>query len=140
MRFFSSGLRQSVVFGALLLAPVFAQAQDEEPASDYDPVAPTESSYNTNNSGNAATGDNAVAAEGTNMSAAGGASVDSYSGGSWWQWWMCYMGYCDHPQHHNPGNSVPLDGGLSLLLVAGAGYGVKRYNDSRKHKKDETIS
>lgn len=29
------------------------------------------------------------------------------------------------------GCDVPLDGGLSLLLAAGAGYGIKRYNDRR---------
>jgi hypothetical protein len=30
---------------------------------------------------------------------------------------------------------VPIDGGLSILLVAGAAYGVKRYRNS-KQKKD----
>ena len=29
---------------------------------------------------------------------------------------------------------VPLDGGLSLLVAAGAGYGVKKYRDSRKQQ------
>jgi hypothetical protein len=28
-------------------------------------------------------------------------------------------------------DDVPLDGGLSLLLAAGAAYGVKKYRDSR---------
>lgn len=30
------------------------------------------------------------------------------------------------------GNSVPLDGGLSLLAVAGIGYGIKKYADYNK--------
>ena len=33
------------------------------------------------------------------------------------------------------GPDVPIDGGLSLLLAAGAAYGVKKYRNSRK--KDE---
>ena len=30
------------------------------------------------------------------------------------------------------GPDVPIDGGLSLLLAAGAAYGVKKYRQSRK--------
>lgn len=30
---------------------------------------------------------------------------------------------------------VPIDGGLSLLLAAGAGYGAKKVNDRRKKNK-----
>jgi hypothetical protein len=30
---------------------------------------------------------------------------------------------------------VPIDGGLSLLLAAGAGYGLKKVNDMRKKNK-----
>ena len=33
------------------------------------------------------------------------------------------------------GPDVPIDGGLSLLLAAGAAYGVKKYREGRK--KDE---
>ena len=33
-----------------------------------------------------------------------------------------------------PGGAVPVDGGLSLLLAAGVGYGVKKAYNSRKHK------
>ncbi len=33
-------------------------------------------------------------------------------------------------------NGVPLDGGLSLLIAAGAGYGIKKYKDSRKKNKE----
>lgn len=32
---------------------------------------------------------------------------------------------------------TPIDGGLSLLLAAGAAYGVKKYRDSRKQQGDE---
>ncbi len=31
-----------------------------------------------------------------------------------------------------PPDDTPIDGGLTLLLAAGAAYGVKRYRDSRK--------
>lgn len=30
------------------------------------------------------------------------------------------------------GEPAPIDGGLSLLVVAGVGYGVKKYRDGRK--------
>ena len=36
-----------------------------------------------------------------------------------------------------PGCDVPIDGGLSLLLAAGVGYGVKKIRDSRKKKQAE---
>lgn len=32
-----------------------------------------------------------------------------------------------------PGPDAPIDGGLSLLLAAGAAYGVKKYRDHRRH-------
>ncbi len=35
-------------------------------------------------------------------------------------------------QNCNP--NVPIDGGLSALLVAGAGYGLKKIRDKRKEK------
>ena len=31
--------------------------------------------------------------------------------------------------------ACPIDGGISLLLAAGVGYGVKRYRDARKKDK-----
>jgi hypothetical protein len=34
-------------------------------------------------------------------------------------------------------NDVPIDGGLSLLLAAGAAYGVKKYRDGRKTDEPE---
>lgn len=33
-------------------------------------------------------------------------------------------------QKSNP--NVPIDGGLSILLAAGAGYGIKKINDKKK--------
>lgn len=35
----------------------------------------------------------------------------------------------------DPDPAVPIDGGLSLLLAAGAGYGLKKVNDMRKKNK-----
>jgi len=34
--------------------------------------------------------------------------------------------------------NCPIDGGISLLLAAGVGYGVKRYRDARKKDKAAT--
>lgn len=35
-----------------------------------------------------------------------------------------------------PPDDSPIDGGLSLLLAAGAAYGVKKYRDSRKKEQE----
>jgi hypothetical protein len=35
------------------------------------------------------------------------------------------------------GPDCPIDGGLSLLLAAGAGYGIKKYRDGRRKVKEE---
>ena len=37
-------------------------------------------------------------------------------------------------------NDVPIDGGLSLLLAAGAAYGVKKYRDNKKKGEEEKES
>jgi hypothetical protein len=37
----------------------------------------------------------------------------------------------------DPDNPLPLDGGLSLLLAAGAAYGGKKLVDQRKNRKDK---
>lgn len=34
------------------------------------------------------------------------------------------------------GPDAPIDGGVSVLLAAGIGYGVKRYRDRNKHEKN----
>ncbi len=36
------------------------------------------------------------------------------------------------------GPDVPIDGGLSVLLAAGAAYGVKKYRDHRKNSSEES--
>lgn len=40
--------------------------------------------------------------------------------------------HCDDDDDDS--NEIPLDGGLSVLAVAGAAYGVKRIRDSRNKK------
>jgi hypothetical protein len=35
------------------------------------------------------------------------------------------------------GPDCPIDGGLSVLLAAGVGYGVKKYRDGRKKEKEQ---
>jgi hypothetical protein len=32
---------------------------------------------------------------------------------------------------------TPIDGGLGLLLAAGAGYGIKKYRDAKKIQKEQ---
>ena len=49
-------------------------------------------------------------------------------------------GFCDNPPPpFNPGDPspIPLDGGVSLLLLAGSGYGLHRIRKARKNKEDE---
>jgi hypothetical protein len=45
-------------------------------------------------------------------------------------------GVCDDPPPFNPGDPspIPIDGGASLLLAAGAAYGLKKVRASRKAK------
>ena len=44
-----------------------------------------------------------------------------------------FADYCPPPP---PPSGAPIDGGLSLLLVAGVGYGAKKIADSRKKQKE----
>jgi hypothetical protein len=37
----------------------------------------------------------------------------------------------------NPPNDTPIDGGLSILLAAGVGYGVKKYREAKKKNAEE---
>ena len=37
----------------------------------------------------------------------------------------------------NPHKRVPLDGGVSALIVAGVAYGAKKYRDYRMNKKED---
>ena len=39
-----------------------------------------------------------------------------------------------HAQDPGPGPDAPIDGGLSILVAAGVGYGVKKYRDGKKSK------
>ena len=36
-------------------------------------------------------------------------------------------------------NDVPLDGGLSLLVAAGAGYGIKKVAEKRKKNQEQKL-
>jgi len=36
-----------------------------------------------------------------------------------------------------PDDDIPVDGGLSLLLAAGVGYGAKKLRDNKKKKEDK---
>lgn len=44
-------------------------------------------------------------------------------------------------QPGDPGDDpdAPIDGGISLLLAAGIGYGIKKANDSRKKNKTQEL-
>jgi hypothetical protein len=52
------------------------------------------------------------------------------------------VGVCDDPPPFNPGDPtpVPVDGGVSLLLAAGAAYGIKKVRDNRKAKAEGETS
>ena len=39
----------------------------------------------------------------------------------------------------DPDATIPVDGGLSLLVAAGVGYGAKKIHDARKRKADKEI-
>ena len=41
-----------------------------------------------------------------------------------------------HAQDHTPGDpdAAPIDGGLSLLIAGGVGYGIKKLRDNYKQK------
>lgn len=52
-----------------------------------------------------------------------------------------FTGRCDDdpppPPSGDPDEPVPLDGGLSLLIAAGVGYGAKKTYDLRKKKNSD---
>ena len=39
----------------------------------------------------------------------------------------------------NPDANVPIDGGLSLVLAAGVGYGAKKIRDYKKKRREEEL-
>jgi len=49
---------------------------------------------------------------------------------------MAAVGVCSDPPPFNDGDptAVPIDGGVSLLLAAGAAYGIKKVRDNKKSK------
>jgi hypothetical protein len=49
---------------------------------------------------------------------------------------IALVGLSDDPPPFNPGDPspIPVDGGVSILLAAGAAYGVKKVRDARKAK------
>jgi len=48
----------------------------------------------------------------------------------WWDWWN--WGNGGNTGGNTGGNNVPLDGGLSLLAIAGIGYSAKKVAAARK--------
>ena len=48
---------------------------------------------------------------------------------------MIAMAQIDPP----PNPDAPIDGGLSILIAAGVGYGVKKVRDGRKKKQDNEM-
>lgn len=56
---------------------------------------------------------------------------------------LALVGVCQtDPPPFNSGDPtpVPVDGGVSLLLAAGAAYGIKKVRDNKKAKADNTNS
>jgi len=46
-------------------------------------------------------------------------------------------GLCDGYGNPEDQRRVPLDGGVSVLIVAGVAYGAKKYRDYRMNKKED---
>lgn len=44
------------------------------------------------------------------------------------------------PDDSDPDPTVPFDGGITLLLAAGAAYGVKRIRDQRKKRNNPSVA
>lgn len=55
---------------------------------------------------------------------------------------LAAVGICDDPPPFDPNSPdpIPVDGGVSLLLAAGAAYGVKKVRDMRKSKTEGETS
>lgn len=49
-------------------------------------------------------------------------------GWGWWSWWKPKKDYNQNNNH----DSVPLDGGLGILLLGAAAFGVKRLRENKK--------
>ncbi len=46
-------------------------------------------------------------------------------------------GFSQGPGDPGGNPDVPIDGGLSLLLAAGVGYGAKKYRDHKKKQREQ---
>lgn len=56
---------------------------------------------------------------------------------------LAWAGFSDNPPPpFNPGDPspIPVDGGVSLLLAAGAAYGIKKVRDKKKSKEQSEDS
>ena len=61
---------------------------------------------------------------------------------TWWYWWKkkkrcyyCYSYYCysySCKKKEGGGDSVPLDGGLSILLLGAAAFGIKKLRNKKE--------
>ena len=49
---------------------------------------------------------------------------------------ICFLPSLAHAQSGDP--DAPIDGGFSLLLAAGVGYGIKKIRDQRKKNTDNS--
>ncbi|MDP5158263.1 MAG: hypothetical protein NWQ07_06765 [Flaviramulus sp.] len=49
----------------------------------------------------------------------------------WWTFWHTHSNTCGHNQNNNGHTSVPLDGGLGILLLGAAAFGVKKLRDNK---------
>ncbi|GAA4801076.1 PID-CTERM protein-sorting domain-containing protein [Litoribaculum gwangyangense] len=51
----------------------------------------------------------------------------------WWSWWTHkHSRTCGHYQQNNNHDSVPLDGGLGILLLGAAAFGIKKLRENKK--------
>lgn len=51
----------------------------------------------------------------------------------------CTPSFAQGPGFDDDVDDVPVDGGVSLLVAAGVGYGVKKWKDARKKKSDSNL-
>lgn len=48
------------------------------------------------------------------------------------------LSYAQPPGGPDPDEPMPIDGGVSLLIAAGVGYGAKKLHDAKKRKQENT--
>jgi len=59
-------------------------------------------------------------------------SLPQKASAGWLDDWLNWLNNGGNTSGNTGGTNVPLDGGLSLLAIAGVGYGVKKYAASQK--------